>query len=107
MMKTFDEPLNLFASLVSHVRQDPLWWGLIATLIALCALGYATLLLTAVYLRVARFQRRARRGLEQEAHGAAQHLAPIPYHIRDLDQKPGPRAPRDLKGGSVPGRNRV
>ena len=108
MMKTsLDEPLTLFASLVSHVRQDPLWWGLIATLIALCALGYATLLLTAVYLRVARLQRRARRVLEQEAHGAAEHLAAIHYYMRDLDEKFGSSLPRDVKVGSIQAENLV
>jgi hypothetical protein len=107
MNSFFDQPPALFAALVSQVRQDPWWWGVFATLIALCALGYATLLLTAVSLRVARLQRQARRVLEQEAHGAAEHLAAIHYYMRDLDEKLGSSLPRDVKVGSIRAENLV
>ena len=101
------QPLALFNTLVTSVRQDPLWWSALAVVVLVGLLALLVLLQLATHRRVVRLQRLARNYVEQDAHAAAEHLNAAHYYLRDLDEKLGSTLPRDVRVGSIKADNLV
>lgn len=103
-----EEPASVFNALVADVRNDWVWWAVIAALIALACICYSVLLLTITSWRLARLRRETREHAEEEARRAAEYrqevierLRATHYYLRELSEKLGSSLPPDVKVGSI------
>jgi hypothetical protein len=101
------EPMAVLSTLVTNVRADPVWWSVVAGLVALGLLAIGVLLLFATYRRVVRLQRLTRGYFDQDAHAAIEHLSAVHYYLRDLDEKVGSSLPPDVRVASIKADNLV